>query len=306
MDINRANMDALFNTYNTAFTAGMQAAGQRVSAEDPTLEEIAMVAPSSGAAAIHAWLDAVPAMREWVGDRHIQNLKSDKLTVVNLPYEATVSVKADDIADDQYGLYTPLIQAMGNNAASLWMELAITALTSNGTWADGVTFFKTDRTYGDQTINNTTTSALAEATFEAAIQAMQSFKASNGQPLEVAPRYIVVGPKLRKTAWDLVVNSLKSAGSSKGGALQNHLQGIVELRVSRRLVGTYDDYWFVLGEQAGIKPVYVQQRKLPMLTRMDAPTDESVFMRNEYRYGTHARGAAFLTLPHLAYGGIVS
>ena len=55
-----------------------------------------------------------------------------------------------------------------------------------------------------------------------------------------------------------------------------------------------------------MKPIYVQQRKLAALTRMDRDTDENVFMRNEYYYGTDARGEAFLTLPHLAFAGQVA
>jgi phage major head subunit gpT-like protein len=37
---------------------------------------------------------------------------------------------------------------------------------------------------------------------------------------------------------------------------------------------------------------------------MDRDTDNNVFMKNEYYYGTDARGAAFMTLPHLAFGGL--
>jgi len=37
--------------------------------------------------------------------------------------------------------------------------------------------------------------------------------------------------------------------------------------------------------------------------RYHADTDEVVFMRDEFRYGTDARGEGFLTLPFLAYAG---
>ena len=70
-------------------------------------------------------------------------------------------------------------------------------------------------------------------------------------------------------------------------------------------MGEYDDYWFVLSEQSGIKGICVQKRKEGALTALTSDTDENVFMRNEYLYGTHARGAAFCTLPHLVYGGIL-
>jgi phage major head subunit gpT-like protein len=55
-----------------------------------------------------------------------------------------------------------------------------------------------------------------------------------------------------------------------------------------------------------IKPVIVQKGKEPIFTRLDKDTDENVFMRNEFLYGTEAYGAAALAFPHLAYAGIVS
>lgn len=315
MDLNRENMDAFFQTLNAAFTEGMQAGRERELPEDPTVAELAMTVPSTGAAAIHAWLSQLPGMRKWVGDREVKNLQSGKLTVVNDDFESTISVPRNDILDDQFGLYTPLARVMGANAELLWPKLAIDALVGGATalWADAAAFFGTTRKYGGNTISNKTTSALSKSTFEAAILAMTSYVGHNDEPLAVAPRILLVGPKLRATAWDLVKNTVAVAAQLNVGAtenvgaaaVQNRTQGLCELRVSRRLVGTYDDYWFILGEQAGIKGVAVQKRADPKLTRMDRDTDENVFMRKEFLYGTDARGAAFLTLPHLVYGGIL-
>ena len=52
-----------------------------------------------------------------------------------------------------------------------------------------------------------------------------------------------------------------------------------------------------------LKPVFVQQRKLPTLVRLDNDSDENVFSRKEYIYGSDARGEAFLAFPHLIYRG---
>jgi phage major head subunit gpT-like protein len=306
MDINRSNMDALFQTYNAAFSAGMQFAGTRPTPEDLMVEDVAMMGPAAGAATVHAWLCQVGGMRKWLGDRVLANIKSGKLTITNDPYEKTVSVPRVDILDDQVGIYAPLIQAMGASAGALWLKLAIDAMTTNGTWADGKAFFVSDRKYTDQTINNTTTVALSSTTFSAGITAMQGFVLDGGEPGEVVPKYLVVGPSLRDTAWDIVKNEWVSSGTGKGGAIKNAKQGACELRVSRRLVGTYANYWFILGEQGGMRSVYVQKRQEPKLTRMDRDEDYNVFMKGDFYYGTDARGAAFLTLPHLAYGGLVA
>jgi phage major head subunit gpT-like protein len=306
MDINRENMDALFLNYNAAFTAGMQSSGQRPTAEDLVLDEIAMSGPSTGAATVHAWLNQIGGMRPWIGDRVLANIESGKLTIANGDYEKTVTVPRNDIEDDQYGIYVPLIGAMGTSAGSLWMKLGIDALAANGNWADDKPFFASDRKYGAQDIVNTGTDALNATTFKAAKQKMESFVLHGGEPGEVVVTHLVVGPALRDTAWDIVKNEWVSAGTGKGGAVKNPNAGATELRVSRRLVGTRANYWFLIGQQGGMKPVYVQKRKEPILTRMDRDTDNNVFMRNEYYYGTDARGAAFLTLPHLAFGGLVA
>jgi len=77
----------------------------------------------------------------------------------------------------------------------------------------------------------------------------------------------------------------------------------LKVRVSQKLVGDRANEWYVLGDKNGVKPVGIQKRKLPELTRLDAPTDENVFMTNKFLYGVHARGEGFLTLPFLAYKG---
>jgi len=47
--------------------------------------------------------------------------------------------------------------------------------------------------------------------------------------------------------------------------------------------------WYLLDTSRAIKPLIFQSRKKPALTAMVSETDESVFMRDEYRYGIDAR-----------------
>lgn len=304
MDTNRANLNALFQTFSTAFNAGLTATPIQVN-NAVKLLTFAMTAMVGGAAVVHAWLESIPELTEWLGTKAVKNLKSNLLTVAHKDYANAVTVRKKDIADDTYGVYTPLIQVMGNQGAQLWEKLAIEALRANGNWADGAPFFGTARVYGANAIVNKTTSALDADTFAAGILAMRSYMDADNQPLNVVPRVLLVGPKLEKIAFDLVKNSLVTAGTGKGGAVQNWAQGLCDLQVSNRLVGTYDDYWFILGEQAGLLPVFVQQRELPKIVAQDDDGTDAAFLRGEYRYGVEARGAAFLTMPHLAYAGIL-
>ncbi len=306
MDTNRTNMATLFNTFRVAFTEGMQrgpAVPQELQGLYMTLADLAMTVPSSGAATVHAWLNQIPGFREWTGDRVKKNISTDKMEVVNADFEDTVAVARNDILDDQYGLYAPLMANMGIEASDdcLWLDRAITALLANGKWIDGKAFFVANRVYGANTINNVGTGALTQTTLEAAAVLMAGYKGPENNTLNVIPVYLLVGPSLRGTAWDLVKNQFVSSGTGKGGNIENRCRGLAGLRVSPKLTGAYANYWYLLGVKGGMKAVAVQKRQAPQFTSKDQASDDNVFFNKEFIYGADARGEAFLTFPHLAY-----
>jgi phage major head subunit gpT-like protein len=300
MLINRANMDALFQTYNAAFTAAMQAAQVRVFDNQLMFEDFAMSIPSTGAATLHTWLNQLPGMKEWVGERVKNNVGAGKLTVTNRPFESTVTVKRDDIEDDQYGMFTPMIGAMGAAAEKLWLELTMSALVTNGDWADANPFFCAKRVLSDQSglITNAVTTALGKDAIEAGIAAMLSWKLHGGQPADVMPRILLVGPSLLATAKSIVEAIVLATGASNTSPAK-----LLQVRMDPRLVGDHAAKWYILGEKNTIKAVAAQKRKLPVLTRQDRDTDPDAFNKGEYNYGTDARGEGFLTFPFLAYAG---
>ena len=93
-------------------------------------------------------------MREWIGERVINQISGKLFEVVNRDYEHTEMVNRNDIEDDNLGFYQALFTEMGINAANLWPELAAKALTGTGKWADGVAFFSESRKIGKAVINN--------------------------------------------------------------------------------------------------------------------------------------------------------
>jgi len=297
MDINRTTMESLFLGFNLQFQNGLGASPEQ-------WKQFSTIVPSSTSANVYPFLEQFGGMREWSGERHIKNLSSKKMEIVNRDFEDTVSVKRNDIEDDQYNIYGSLIAQMGQNAGRLWQELVVQALTAaSSNWLDGNAFFGTTRKYGSSSvISNSVGTALSETTFNAAYQAMMEYKAHNGKPLGVVPSLLVVGPKLRATAWNLLKNEF-SYDSSDKVQVQNLNRDICDMMVMPELSGSYDDYWFLMDTRGVLKPVVVQQRKLPVLTRMDREKNENVFMRKELIYGTEARGEAFLSFPHLIYRG---
>ena len=301
MDINRKNMDFLFQGFQTRFASALE--------EVPdSWQRFCGVVQSGAAANIYPFLEQFGGMNEWTGDRKIKNLTSRKLEVVNRDFEDTVAIPRNDIEDDQYGIYSMLIAQMGYNAGKLWQQLAVEALLSENNWIDGAAFFSTSRTYGDSTIANKSSSTLSAAAYATARAAMMSYKGHNGKPLGIVPNLLIVGPANEATAFSILKDRLMLKAHSESsisgvGAAGNPWNGSAELLVLPELSGSNEDLWFLCATAGVLKPVFVQQRKLPTLTCLDHDSDENVFARKEYIYGSDARGEAFLAFPHLIYRG---
>lgn len=306
MDTNRANMAAFFQNMNAAFTEGM-ARGPELPAdlvqEGLKYSEAVMSVTSTTEVELHGWLNQLPGFREWVGDRVVQNISTNKLSVTNKDWEDTIAVERNSILDDRFAMYDARFRSLGAEAAddALWLDMVVDALLANGNWADAAAFFGTTRKYGANTISNYATGALTATTLETAISTMRSYKGHGNNSLKVTPVFLLVGPSLRGTAWDLVKNQFVSSGTGKGGAIENRTRGLCALRVHPKFVGDYANHWCVLGQKAGIKALACQRRQEAQLVAKDQANDDGVFYQKQFVYGADARGTGFLTLPHLAY-----
>lgn len=209
MDITRANLNILTTSFSAAFSAGLGSL-------PPMYQRVAMTIPSSSSENVYAWLRDIPGMREWLGDRVINQLSVDGYRIQNKPFESTVAVKRDAIEDDQYGVYAPMFQVMGENAARHPNELVFNLLNAGYSTPcyDGQYFFDADHPVLDA---------------DGKEQSVSNFMGGSGQA------------------------------------------------------------WYVACVSRAIKPMIFQNRKTARFTRMDADTDENVFMRGEYRYGVDAR-----------------
>lgn len=301
--ITKEFLNDLFKTYSAAFNKAYNAAPDPNDKETLRVEDFAMLLQSSGAATDHTWLGQLPAMREWVGSRTINDLDLGKITVVNREFEDTVHIKRTALEDDNYGAFSNLVEALGIAARDLWRQLAIEALLGNGVWADGKKFFASGRTIGEgdnaATITNGVTTAFSASAVEAAVAAMRSWKLGGGRVAGVRPKLLVVGPQNLAAARRVCKSEL--VATAEGTATEsNPLRDLLQYRVCDEIDG---GVWYLFGEVANIRAVAVQKRKEPALVRKDRDEDDNVFMQNENYYGADARGEGFLTLPFLAYAG---
>lgn len=137
--VNAATLAALNTAIKKTFQKGLDSV-------EPEYTQIATVVPSSTASNTYGWLGEMPDMREWIGERVLNDIKTHGYTIVNKLYESTIAVKRTDIEDDNLGTLTPLAEAHGRRAMQHPDKLVFSALKDgrNQMCYDGQNFFDTD------------------------------------------------------------------------------------------------------------------------------------------------------------------
>ena len=296
MDINRANMQALFTGYNRIFLDAFQ------SYVDTTYAQFVGEVNAGTSQIDMPMLEQLTGMREWVDVREIKNLKSDKLTIKARFFEDTVAVKREDVEDDQYGLYNSLFQTMAQNAANLPNDITneLLAAAASAKWMDGAAFFGTSRKYGKETINNKGTSALTYDSFNTAYDAMRAYKGHGGKSLGVKPNLLLHGPSLRTTVADVIKAPIRAV--TVGDAAVTMPNPNANLVTPIEVDGITNSDWFLLDARKPFKPIIMFMRKRPnRLIRLDREEDENVFMNRQFIYGTDGRAEVAFAMPHLIY-----
>lgn len=327
MDINRGGLNSMLDIF---FTEARAEWTEAMNATSPTLilNQIAMQQTSKSSQTRHAWLNQLPAMRKWIGDRMVNNLQSNTLNIANSKFENTIEITREEFEDDEYGLYRPLFPIMGRQSMKTKDRLLVDALLQGTTalWGgDDTAVFTASRTYGSATIDNYSTSSFdsAGSYLTAVIKKMQSYLGHKGQPLEVNAIALLYGPNLYDVVHKAVKNDFTALAtgdgtiSQVGGQIGNPNRNIVELVKSPYLVDNYADLdatsysnagkaWFVIGEGMGVRAGVIYQSRIePELQDQRARFDSSadvVFLQDKLQWGVRMRGAGFVGLPHLVCG----
>ena len=278
MIINSQNLRGIYIAFNTLFTKAFES-------QKPTYDRIATVVPSTTDAETYAWLGDIPGMREWVGDREIQNLSGSDYTIKNKDFELTVGVPRNSVEDDKIGLYNPSIQMLGESAAMHPDELVYGLLASGFTAKcyDGKAFFATDHDVAGKSVSNKLTDKLSADAYKTARAMMLNYKNSKGRSLGLVPDLLVVPPALEAAARDILVADYVSG-------TKNTMQGTADIHVEPRL--TSDTAWFLLATKRPIKPLIYQQRKEAKFVSITDETSPNVFMSKKFLYGADSRGNA--------------
>lgn len=106
MEISAQNLAALFTGFDVVFQRGFE--------KPPSYyESVCSIVRSSSRQTTYPWLGRTTKFREWLGDRVVQALEAHAYTIVNKNFEDTVSIDRNDIEDDTYGVYEPIIEQLG-------------------------------------------------------------------------------------------------------------------------------------------------------------------------------------------------
>lgn len=289
MIVNPQTLRGIYVGFNTLFNKALTTVA-------PLYTEVATVTPSTTDAETYAWLGDIPGMREWIGDREVQNLSASDYTIKNKDFELTVGIDRNAIEDDKIGLYNTSVEMLGHSAAMHPDKLVFGLLKKGFTehCFDGAAFFSAEHKIGEKKVSNKGTAKLSLDAYIAARSGMMSLTNSKGEPLNLIPNLLVVPPALEKAAMDIT-----EADFING--TRNTMKGTAKPLVVPQLAGS-DTAWFLMCTTMPVKPLIYQQRKKPKFVSKTNETDDNVFMSKRFIYGVDSRGNAGFGFWQMAYG----
>ncbi len=303
MQITPSIIDAIFYSFRLDYQGAYERAA-------PWHGQVAAIIPSTQRENRYAWMKLIPRLKEWIGERVLNNLSARGYTIVNKDYEDTIAVDRNDIEDDSMGVYAPAVQTLGQQAA-LWPDDLMTICIQSGTTNlcfDGQPFFDDSHPVdGDNpalgVYANDFELPLNHENFAFVRATMMSYLGEDGKPLKVMPKLLLVPPQLEQVANQILkATIIAPAGGFAAGAAQsqdNVLKGSADLLVIPEFANE-PTTWYLIDNSKPIKAFIFQLRKAPVLVSLTDPTSENVFFQRKFIFGVDARGNTGYSLPFLA------
>lgn len=281
----------------------------RLQSATPLYPSVCTIVPSDGYDEAYGMLGNMPGMREWLGDRQFQELRSATFTIANKHWESSVLIKKTDIDDDRMGMYGPLMEQQAIEAAFHPDELFFTALVNGESTAcfDAQYFFDTDHSWGDSgsqsndltyaaATGTAPTSAEFRAAFHQARTKMLQYKNDQGKFLnrptigKMSDLLLLVPPEQELAAFEGLTAPVLSNNT-------NVVLDVPKIVVCPQLTDATKFYLFNMG--GVLRPMVFQARE-PLSRQMkgldDIETKDVKFMTEaRYNVGYLAWWTAVLT-----------
>ncbi len=258
---------------------------------------------SGAAEEYYDWLRLLGDVREWVGDRVINQGVAERYSIRNRTWEFGFYLERSAVEDDQSGQIGLAITAAAQRAAEHQARLVTEVLEAGFTDAcyDGEPFFfATHPLDSGGTFGNYTDALLDSESLRDGFSALMGMRRSDGAPwgnvVSKQNTTLMVPPALYFTALELTRHPHYSAGDPEN----NPLAGLFDVALNPYL--TSETAWYLLQTTEPLKPLVFQRRtELELTAQTDPATGDVVFRNDLYAFGTRQRYNAGYTFPQLAY-----
>lgn len=315
--VNEANLDAV----NTAFE---DAANKIFSEGAPgQWQTFTTLRSHTGTSAELNLVDGIPQVREWLGSKRFKQLRAYKLNKTLRKWEASLRVAIDEINGDVTGVVAARLRDFVTRQATVYDKIMTDELLANPACYDGQNLLANSHPLSDDhpnatTYDNLSTSALGYAVFKTAAQTLEEMTDFEGEPLDVTPTHLMVGPAQTELAQQITGSDklvglgddgeLVAAGGSSidstSGMFKNYIGGSVMVIVNKRVTG---NEWFLMDLSKGdMKPMYAAEFQAPRHDAKDRPEDDNVFYNDEALYSLTAKMTPMAMLPQLIYGSVTA
>lgn len=266
----------------------------------------------------YPWIGQVPNLRKWEGERTVQQLRSDKITLVNDEYETTIEFRVKDLRRDKTTQMQSRVLDLATRVATFPDKLITNLITANGNAYTGSAYFGTHVVGKSGNIVNAMTSggdglagganpttAQQAANLLLMMQRLMGFLDDQGEPLNEAARQFAV--MVPTNLWAPTVAAISAAFTSASAT--NPLAELIGKTgvtmvpiLNARLSSTNQQFMFRM--DAGIRPFILQEETvLPMEI---GPDSEHAKKTNKALFGHGWSGAAGYGRPELAVRGTLS
>jgi hypothetical protein len=183
-------------------------------------------------------------------------MKDGAETYSVVTYGRIVSLTRQAIVNDDLRAFDRLVAAFGNSARRLENATVYGILTANAALADAVALFSA--VSGARTQSNVSTgagSALQASALATARTAMRRMNGMNGEPLNIAPAYLIVPATLEQTAYQLTSSSYVPATTSAINEFRAGGRTALEPIVEPLLDAASTANWYLAANSAQIDTV---------------------------------------------------
>lgn len=229
------------------------------SPEYDLIKAVAMIVKSTSDQEKYGWLGDIPAVREWLGDKHAGDLAEYDYTIKNKNWETSIGVDKNDVDDDKYDMIMGRVREMPLALLFHRWEM-IEDLLVNGTTGlsyDGSAFFADRTAPNDNLLAGTggDTVAHVQADILTAYAAMYNFTSDTGRHLRLKMDAIACPVEI----YGLVMEAVTEV---QGATSKNVAATLIKTVIPIPGLSDTTD-WYGLCTNRQLKPLILQTREEP-------------------------------------------